>query len=170
MRPFLHLASIAIFALLGVFLLWFGWVYAAADHLLWFHAAAAPEATHADIRPLYFALMNLIGGASAGLGALGLFMTFAVLRRGDLKAALALSFAYAIPFVMAAITAEDLAAATGAPTSWHIMGVLVAATLLALILHAASCVRGFWNSRPMRHTPPRRPPRSIGASGNSLGD
>jgi hypothetical protein len=39
---------------------------------------------------------------------------------------------------MAAITAEELADATGAPTSWHIMGVLLAVTALAYGAHVAA--------------------------------
>jgi hypothetical protein len=138
MRTFLRIASVVLFALLGACLLWFGWVYASVDDLLWFHAAAAPESARGVIRPLYLALMNLIGGSSIGLGALGLYVTAAMLPRGDAKAALAVAIAYAVPFVMAALTAEELAKA-GAPTSWHIMGVLLAATALAFLAHAASC-------------------------------
>jgi hypothetical protein len=125
--------------MLGAFLLWFGWFYATVDDMLWFHAAAVPEAARGDVRPLYFALMNLIGGSAASLGLLGVTATIGLLRRGDVKAAVALAVAYAIPFVMAGFTAEELAAATGAPTSWHIMGALTAATAVALITHVASC-------------------------------
>lgn len=139
MKKILRWISLALFALLSIFLIWFGWVYATADNLLWFHAAAVPEAAREEVRPLYFALMTLIGGAAGGLGVLGLFVTLAFLRRGDPYAALGLSIAFAIPFVMAAVTAEKLANATGAPTSWHIMGVLLAMTALALLAHAGSC-------------------------------
>jgi hypothetical protein len=146
MRKLLRLTSILLFTLLGAFLLWFGWVYATVENLLWFHAAAVPDSAKEAMRPLYLALMNLIGGSSIGLGVLGLYATFALLPRGDARAALALSVAYAIPFALAAATAEELAK-TGAPTSWHIMGVLMAGTALALAAHVASC-RG--ESRPAR--------------------
>jgi hypothetical protein len=134
MRTFLRMTSVVLFALLGAFLLWFGWVYATVEDLLWFHAAAVPEDARSAVRPLYLALMNLVGGSSFGLGALGLFVTFTRLWRSDASAAFALSLAYATPFFMAAITAEKLAE-TGAPTSWRIMGVLLTATALALIAH-----------------------------------
>jgi hypothetical protein len=139
MKVILRWTSLVLYALLGAFLLWFGWVYATAENLLWFHAAAVPEAARDQVRPLYFALMNLIGGSSAGLGLLGLLVTLTSLRRGDPKIALGLAVAYAIPFAMAAVTAEDLAAETGAPTSWRIMGVLIAATAAALVTHLWSC-------------------------------
>lgn len=141
MRIFLRVTSVVLFAALGAFLLWFGWVYATVENLLWFHAAAVPEVARSEVRPLYLALMSLIGGSSVGLGALGLFVTFTRLPRGDFKAALCLAIAYSIPFAMAAVTAEKLAR-TGAPTSWRIMGVLLAVTLIACLSHAAS---GFGN-------------------------
>jgi len=147
MKQVLRWASVVVFALLGAFLVWFGWVYATVGDILWFHAAAVPEAAREEIRPLYFALMNLIGGSSIGLGALGLFITLAFLRAGNAAAALALSFAYLIPFAMAAVTAEELAA-TGAPTSWRIMGALMAATAFALITHIAS--GAYAPRRPLR--------------------
>jgi hypothetical protein len=37
---------------------------------------------------------------------------------------------------MAAYVAETLAKLTGAPTSWHIMGMLLAFAALALVAHA----------------------------------
>ena len=48
-------------------------------------------------------------------------------------AAAALALTYAIPVLMAAYVAEILAKITGAPTFWHIMGVLLAITALAYI-------------------------------------
>lgn len=141
MNTFLRWTSLVLFAALGAFLIWFGGVYATVDHLLWFHAAAVPEAARADVIPLYLALMNLIGGSSAGLGVLGLITTALFLRHGHPTAAFGVSLAYAIPFVAAAATAEELAAATGAPTSWRIMGALLAATALALLTHVLSCKR-----------------------------
>ena len=61
-------------------------------------------------------------------------------RAGDALssgAATALTVTYAIPVLMAAYVAETLAKLTGAPTSWHIMGVLLAITALAWL-----CARG----------------------------
>ncbi len=87
-------------------------------------------------RPLYFALMDLIGGASFALGMLGLYLTWGPLRAGARFAMTALGVCYAIPLVMAAIVAERLAHLTGAPTSWHIMGVLLAIVAAACIAHA----------------------------------
>lgn len=49
----------------------------------------------------------------------------------------ALALAIAIPVVMAAIVAERLAAATGAPTSWHIMGIFAAIDAAAYSAHLA---------------------------------
>jgi hypothetical protein len=151
-KKLLRWTSVVLFVLLSLFLLWFGWVYATVDNLLWFHAAAVPEAARDEVRPLYFALMNLIGGSSAGLGVLGLWVTAASLRQGDPKAALGLSIAYAIPFAMAAVTAEELAK-TGAPTSWRIMGVLLAATALALMAHIGSYAPSARSQSPLRSIP-----------------
>lgn len=139
MKPILRWTSLALFALLGAFFVWFGWVYATVEDFLWFHSPAVPEAARNDVRPIYFALMNLIGGSSAGLGLLGLWVTAAFLRRGDPKTALGLAVAYALPLVMAAVTAEELAK-TGAPTSWHIMGALLAAAAIAVLTHVGSCL------------------------------
>lgn len=127
-----------LFTLLGAFFIWFGWLYASVEEPLWFHDAAVPDYAKEAIRPLYFALMNLIGGASAALGMLGVFVTLTALRQGAKGAAAALAIAFAIPLVMAAITAEELAAATGSPTSWHIMGVLLLVTLTAFAAHAGA--------------------------------
>ncbi len=133
MRLFFRIAGITIFAALSLFLMAFGVFYATVDDMLWFHAAAVPEAAREAVRPIYFALMTLVGAASSALGLLGLFVTFGPLRRGDRGAAIALGLAYAIPFIGAALVAERLAAATGAPTSWHIMGVLLALTTAAVV-------------------------------------
>lgn len=140
MKPILRWTSLALFALLGAFFIWFGWVYATVEDFLWFHAPAVPEAARNAVRPIYFALMNLIGGLSAGLGILGLWVTAALLRRGDPKTALGLAVAYAVPLLMAAVTAEELAR-TGAPTSWHIMGGLLAVAAFALFAHVGSCAK-----------------------------
>ncbi len=141
MSKLLRWTSVILFTLLSVFLVWFGWIYASVEEPLWFHAAAVPEEAREAMRPLYFALMNLIGGSSLGLGLLGLFVTLTSIRRGAKGAAAALALAYTIPFLMAAITAEALAK-TGAPTSWHIMGVLIFITVIALLTSFASrCAR-----------------------------
>ena len=79
--------SIALFALLGLFLIAFGALYATVSDMLFFHAAAVPEAARHDVKPLYLALMKLIGGASVGLGLLGLYVTFGPLRAGAIGAA-----------------------------------------------------------------------------------
>jgi hypothetical protein len=137
MGKLLRWMSVILFTLLSGFLIWFGWLYASVEELLWFHAAAVPEASREAVRSLYFALMNLIGGSSLGLGMLGLFVTLTSIRRGAKDAAAALSLAYMVPFAMAAVTAEALAK-TGAPTSWHIMGILIFITAIALLASFAS--------------------------------
>lgn len=133
--------SIALFGLLGLFFVAFGALYASVNDMLFFHAAAVPEAARHDVKPLYLALMKLIGGASVGLGLLGLYVTFRPLRAGARWAAGALALTYAIPVLMAAYVAETLAKITGAPTSWHIMGVLLGITGAALGAHIVA-VRG----------------------------
>ena len=135
MKTALRWTSIILFTLLSAFLIWFGWLYASVEHPLWFHDAAVPEHAKEAVRPLYFALMNLIGGSSAALGLLGLFVTLTALRQGAKAAGSVLAIAFVIPVVMAAITAEELAAATGSPTSWHIMGALLFITLIAYLAH-----------------------------------
>jgi hypothetical protein len=138
MQRALRSASRVLFSLVALFLVWFGVTYASVTDMLWFHAAAVPEAARDDVRTLYLALMNLIGGASAALGLLGLYVIAFPLRRREGWAATALLICNSTVFIMAAITAEELAAATGSPTSWHIMGVLMAVTLAAYALNAAS--------------------------------
>jgi hypothetical protein len=135
MQKLLRWTSLALFTLLALFFIWFGITYASVRDMLWFHEAAVPEAARDGVRPLYLALMNLIGGASAALGLLSLYLIALPLRRGTPGAATALLVANTIPLVMAAITAEELAAATGSPTSWHIMGVLMASNALAWACH-----------------------------------
>lgn len=132
MHTIFRAAGIALFALLGVFYLAFGALYASVADMLWFHAAAVPEASRAAVLPLYLALMDLIGSASIALGLLGLFVVFGPIRRGTAGAAYALAVAFAVPLVGAGVVAERLAAITGAPTSWHIMGGLFAVTAAAL--------------------------------------
>jgi hypothetical protein len=119
--------------------------------MLWFHGAAVPAELHPQFLPLYLALMNLIGGSSFAMGLLSACITIIPLRRGASWAAPALAAAYAIVFIMAAITAEELADATGAPTSWHIMGLLLAATALAYGAHVAASRSALVSaSRPLK--------------------
>ena len=138
MRIVMRWASIALFVLLSVFLVAFGVLYATVEELLWFHAAAVPSSALDGVRPIYFALMKLIGGSSAALGFLGLYVALLPLRRGVAFAGTALATTLAIPIVMAAFVAVTLAAKTGAPTSWHIMGILLAVDAAAYLAHLAS--------------------------------
>ena len=130
--------SLVLFALVSLFLIWFGATYASVKDMLWFHAAAVPLSIRDEVKPLYFALMTLIGGASTALGILGLYTVAAPLRRRTPGAASALATTNTIAFGMAAVTAEKLAAATGSPTSWHLMGIGLAITLLAYAAHGVS--------------------------------
>ena len=123
--------AVVLFLLLSLFYLAFGTLYASVHDLLWFHAAAVPEAARESVRPLYFALMKLIGGATIALGLLGGWTASGPVRRGEPNAAAALFIANAAPLAMAAWVAETLAATTGSPTSWHIMGGLFAVDALA---------------------------------------
>lgn len=129
MRPNLKSAGVILFTLLSLFLMAFGAFYASVGDILFFHAAALPERAIEDVRPLYFALMTLIGGTSFGLGLLGAYVALVSVRRGTPHAATFLAVANAIALVMAAVTAEKLAHATGSPTSWHIMGILMAVNI-----------------------------------------
>lgn len=138
MKSKLRLASVVLFALLGVFLLWFGVVYSSVRDMLWFHAAAIPASIHSQVLPLYFALMKLIGGASVALALLVGYMIAVPLRRGVPGAGTALAITLAIPFVTAAFVAEMLARTTGAPTSWRLMGILLAVTAAAYGAHLAA--------------------------------
>lgn len=138
MRSAFRWTSTALFVLLGVFLIAFGALYASVTDLLFFHAAAVPPAALEAVRPIYFALMKLIGGSSAALGLLAIYVALVPLRARIPFAGAALTVAIAIPVVMAAVVAERLAAATGAPTSWHIMGILLAIDAAAYGAHVAS--------------------------------
>jgi len=138
MRTTLRWSSIVLFAALSIFLALFGALYASVRDFLPFHAAAAPSDALDSMRPLYLALMKLIGGASAALGLLGLYVTLGPIRSGSSAAAVAVAGAFAGAFIMAAFVAEALARATNAPTSWHIMGILLALTAAALIAHFAA--------------------------------
>lgn len=141
MKSALRNASIALFSLVALFLVWFGLTYLRAESMLWFHAAAIPERAREDALPLYRALMNLIGGSSAGLGVLCLYLIWAPLRRRARWAGSLLLIVLTGVFTVAAITAEELHAETGAPTSWRIMGVLIALSVLAFATHAASSAK-----------------------------
>lgn len=132
MRKLLRAIGVTMFAALSLFYVVFGGIYASVEDLLWFHAAAVPEQSRDAVRPLYFALMTLIGGATIALGVIGAFLAFTPVRRGDSAAAAALFLANAIPLIAAAYVAETLAATTGAPTSWRIMGALMAVNAVAL--------------------------------------
>jgi hypothetical protein len=138
MQTLLRRVSLVLFGLVAVFFIWFGVTYAIVSNMLWFHEAAVPESARVAVRPLYFALMNLIGGASIALGALSLYVIALPLRRGAPGAAIALVLATAVAVGTAAITAEELAAATGAPVSWHLMGIVLSVAVLALALHTAA--------------------------------
>ncbi len=138
MQKILRWTSVALFLALSLFMLWFGYVYASVTEMLWFHGAAVPAELHPQILPLYLALMNLIGGSSVAAGLFAAYIALFPLRRGATWAAVALLGGFAIVFIMAAITAEELAATTGAPTSWHIMGVLLAVTAAGFLAHVAA--------------------------------
>jgi hypothetical protein len=136
MSNFQSKLGVGLFAALAVFYLAFGALYASVQSMLWFHAGAVPEAVRPAVLPLYLGLMKLIGGASLGLGGLGLWAALGPVRRHEPNAELALAAAFALPCLIAAYVAEWLAAVTGSPTSWHIMGILLAIDAAALI-----CVR-----------------------------
>lgn len=140
MQKILRWTSIALFLALSAFMLWFGYVYASVTDMLWFHGAAVPAELHAQMLPLYLALMNLIGGSSIAVGLLTAYIALFPLRRDAAWAASALLAAFALVFVMAAVTAEELAATTGAPTTWHIMGVLLAVAAAGFLAHEGAKV------------------------------
>lgn len=138
MQKIFRWTSVVLFSVLSLFMLWFGYVYAGVTDMLWFHGAAVPTELHRQFLPLYLALMNLIGGSSLAMGLLAGCVTIFPLRRGANWAAAALLAGFTLVFIVAAITAEELAATTGAPTSWHIMGILLATTIAAFAAHVAS--------------------------------
>ncbi len=144
--PDVHFAarrlSLFLFTALAVFLILFGVLYAGVSGYLPFHAAALPEETRQSGLPLYMALMKLIGGATATLGAMCIYLTWNLRRP---FAAEVVASAIAVPVLMAAYVAETLADATGAPTSWHIMGGLLAVDALA---YAAWRLSGRESGRP----------------------
>ena len=155
MKNALRTLSLLSFSAVALFLVWFGVTYLRAETMLWFHAAAVPEDVRDDVLPLYRALMNLIGGASASLGAIGLYVVWGPLRSGAHLAGAALFASFTAALAVAAVTAEDLAAATGAPTSWHIMGVLMA-------LAAAAFAAGLFG-----YSTPRKTATSLASSPRS---
>lgn len=138
MRGILRWISIGLFMLVAVFFVAFGSLYASVQDLLWFHAAAVPAQALSDVRPIYFALMKLVGGAAIALGLLGAYVVLGPVRGGHRLAAVAVSIAFAVPLVMAAYVAETLAATTGAPTAWYNMGILLAITASALAANWAA--------------------------------
>lgn len=138
MQKILRWTSVTLFLALSLFMLWFGYVYASVTDMLWFHGAAVPAELHPQILPLYLALMNLIGGSSFAVGLLAAYIALFPLRRGATWAAAALVGGFAIVFITAAITAEELAATTGAPTSWHIMGALLAVTVAGFLANVVA--------------------------------
>lgn len=123
---------------MSVFLILFGLLYANVSHLLWFQAAAVPPEALDKVRPLYFAQMKLIGGASIGLGLLGAYVVLVPMRQGVAWAAPMVSVTYWIALAVAAQTAIRLAEQTGAPVAWYNMAILAALTALGLLTHMLS--------------------------------
>jgi hypothetical protein len=135
MHSKLQWTSVVLFMAVSVFLIAFGLLYANATDLLWFHAAAVPADALDKVRPLYFALMTLIGGASIGLGLLGAYVVLGPMRRGMRWAASFVAATYWIAFGVAGYTAIRLNELTGAPVAWYNMAILSAITALALCAH-----------------------------------
>lgn len=131
----LQWTSIILFIAVSAFLVAFGLLYSNVNDLLWFHAAAVPPDALEKVRPLYFALMKLIGGASIGLGLLGAYVILGPMRRGMPGAATLVSVAYWIAFGVAGFTAIRLNELTGAPVAWYNMAILSALTAAALLAH-----------------------------------
>ena len=131
-------ASVFFFCAVSVFLILFGLLYANVNDLLFFHAAAVPADALAKVRPLYFALMKLIGGASIGLGVLGAYVVLVPMRQGAAWAAPMVSVAYWIALAVAAQTAIRLNEQTGAPVAWYNMAILATITALGLLAHLLS--------------------------------
>jgi hypothetical protein len=127
--------SVILFLAVSAFLIAFGLLYANVTDLLWFHAAAVPPDALEKVRPLYFALMKLIGGASMGLGILGGFVVMGPMRQGVRGAATFVSLTYWIAFGVAAFTAIRLNELTNAPVAWYNMAILSALTAAAYAAH-----------------------------------
>lgn len=141
MHTKLQWASVILFMAVSVFLIAFGLLYANVSDLLWFHAAAVPADALEKVRPLYFALMKLIGGASIGLGLLGAYVVLGPMRRGMPWAAAFVAGTYWIAFGVAGYTAIRLNELTGAPVAWYNMAILSGITALGLLAHAFSARR-----------------------------
>jgi hypothetical protein len=136
MRAFLQWTSVVLFLAVSAFLVAFGLLYANVTDLLWFHAAAVPPDALEKVRPIYFALMKLVGGASVGLGILGAYVVLVPMRQGVEWAATFVSLTYWIAFGVAAFTAIRLNELTGAPVAWYNMAILSGMTLVAYAAHA----------------------------------
>jgi predicted anti-sigma-YlaC factor YlaD len=134
MQTYLQWTSVILFMAVSTFLVAFGLLYANVNDLLWFHAAAVPPDAVEKVRPLYFALMKLIG-ASIGLGLLGAFVVLGPMRRGMPGAATMVSLTYWIAFGVAAFTAIRLNELTNAPVAWYNMAILSALTAAAYAAH-----------------------------------
>ena len=142
MQKILQRTSIVLFMAVSVFLVAFGLLYANVGDLLWFHAAAVPADALEKVRPLYFALMKLIGGASIGLGLLGAYVILVPMRQGVKGAAIVVAIAYWIAFVVAGYTAVRLNELTGAPVAWYNMAILTVLTGLGLLAHVFAVRQG----------------------------
>jgi hypothetical protein len=142
MREKLQWTSVILFMAVSVFLVAFGLLYANLDDLIWFHAAAVPPDALDKVRPLYFALMKLIGGASVGLGILGAYVVLVPMRRAVPGAATFVALTYWIAFGVAGFTAIRLNELTGAPVAWYNMAILSAITFVAYAAHALAPRRG----------------------------
>lgn len=133
----MRLIGMVLLALIGVFYLAFGGLYSSVGDFLFFHKAALPAGADAGFRPLYLGLMKLIGGASIALGGLGLWVLFAFRNEQRPGTILALGAAWALPLVGAGYVAETLRAQTGAPTSWNLMGILLAILIVGALLRVS---------------------------------
>ncbi len=130
-QPLLRRIGLALYLLVTAALFAFGLLYVSVSEMLFFHAAAVPADTHAAIRPLYLALMQLIGGASMALALLGAYTIWWPMRQQVPHAQTAVTLAYLLALAVAGFTAEGLRASTGAPVAWYNMAVLAGLTLLA---------------------------------------
>lgn len=122
----LRFVGLLLLALIGAFYLAFGALYMSVGDYLFFHKAALPAGTEQGFRPLYLGLMKLVGSASIAVGGLGLMVLFGASATKRSPSALGLGLAWAVPLVIAAYVAETLRVETGAPTSWTLMGILLA--------------------------------------------
>lgn len=138
MQGLMQWTSVILYLAVSLFLVAFGLLYSNVPDLLWFHAAAVPPDALDKVRPLYFALMKLIGGASMGLGILGGYVVMGPMRRGATGAATMVSLTYLIAFGVAGYTAVRLNELTGAPVAWYNMAILSALTALAYAAHAVA--------------------------------